>query len=279
MRNLLAFIYRNHFVFIFLLAQVICFWMMMRGKNYQGSRLINSSNAVAANIYAAEANTKEYFSLKQENLRLALENTELRNRMKSNYLAYPAREFRVGDTVYKLQYEFIDAKVVNASVNNRNNYITINAGYAQGVTKEMGVYNSLGMIGFVKDVSENFASVISVLHKDFAVNCKLKRDGSYGPLIWDGKDYQYCLLTDIPTHAKIKNGDTVVSSSLSSYFPEGIMVGTIDSYERRQNDQFFTIKVKLSADLKKLNYVYVIKNHLKKEKDSLETATQIQPKK
>jgi rod shape-determining protein MreC len=259
---------------VFLLAQLICFWMMIRGKNYQGSQLINSSNAVAANIYEAEANTKEYFSLKQENLRLAIENKELRNHLKSNYFAFPTREIRINDTVYKLQYEFIDAKVVNASVNNRNNYITINAGSAQGVTREMGVYNSLGMIGFVRDVSENFATIISVLHKDFAVNCKLKRDGSYGPLIWDGKDYQYCLLTDIPTHAKIKNGDTVVSSSLSSYFPEGIMVGTIDSYERRQNEQFYTIKVKLSADLKKLNYVYVIKNNLKKEKDSLERTTQ-----
>lgn len=274
MRNLLAFLYRHHFIFVFLLAQLICFWMMIRGKNYQGSQLINSSNAVAANIYEAEANTKEYFSLKQENLRLAIENKELRNHLKSNYFAFPTREIRINDTVYKLQYEFIDAKVVNASVNNRNNYITINAGSAQGVTREMGVYNSLGMIGFVRDVSENFATIISVLHKDFAVNCKLKRDGSYGPLIWDGKDYQYCLLTDIPTHAKIKNGDTVVSSSLSSYFPEGIMVGTIDSYERRQNEQFYTIKVKLSADLKKLNYVYVIKNNLKKEKDSLERTTQ-----
>lgn len=259
--------------------QLICFWLMARGKSFQGSRLINSSNAIAANIYEAEANTKEYFSLKQENQRLALENTELRNRMKSNYLSYPVREFRTKDSVYKLQYEFINAKVVNASVNNRNNYITINAGRAQGVTSEMGVYNSLGMVGFVKDVSENFATVLSVLHKDFACSCKLKRDGSYGPLIWDGKDYQYCLLTDIPTHARIKAGDTVITSALTSYFPEGIMVGTIESYERRQNEQFYTIKVKLGADLKKLNYVYVIKNNLKKEKDSMEVATQLQPKK
>jgi len=163
---------------------------------------------------------------------------------------------------------------VNASVNNRNNYITLNVGSSSGVTRDMGVFNSSGMIGFVKDVSENFASVMSVLHKDFAVNCQLKRDGSYGPLIWDGKDYQYCLLTDIPTHAKIKVNDTVITSEISSYFPEGIMVGVIESYERRQNEQFYTVKVKLGADMKKLNHVYVIKNRFRNEKDSLEKNSQ-----
>lgn len=250
--------------------------MMMRGKSYQGSRLINSSNKVAGNIYEAEANTKEYFSLKKQNALLAAENVELRNKLKSNYIATSLHEFKVKDTVYKQQYEFVSAKVVNASVNNRSNYLTLNVGSSSGVTRDMAVFNNQGMIGFVKDVSENFASVMSVLHKDFAVNCQLKRDGSYGPLIWDGKNYQYCLLTDIPTHAKIKINDTVITSQLSSYFPEGIMVGTIDSYERRQNEQFYTIKVKLSVDFKNLNYVNVIKNRFKFEKDSLEKATQTQ---
>lgn len=249
---------------------------MMRGKNYQGSKLINSSNKVAANIYEAEANTTEYFSLKQENERLAYENLALRNKLKSNYIAIPLNEFKVKDTVYKQQYQFIGAKVVNASVNNRNNYITLNMGSSSGIDRDMAVFNDQGIIGIVKDVSTNFASVMSLLHKDIRVNCQLKRDGSYGPLIWDGKDYKFCQLTDIPTHAKIKMNDTVITSELSGIFPEGIMVGTIDSYERRQNEPFYTARVKLSADLKKLNHVYVIKNRFKFEKDSLEQKTQLQ---
>jgi len=249
---------------------------MMRGKNYQGSRLINSSNRVAANIYEAEANTKEYFSLKRENAILAAENAALINKLKTNYIAISLNEFKVHDTLYKQQYQYIGAKVVNASINNRSNYITLNVGSSSGIGRDMAVFNSLGIIGIVKDVSSNFASVMSILHKDIKVNCQLKRDGSYGPLIWDGRDYKYCLLTDIPTHAKIRRNDTVITSELSGIFPEGIMVGTIDSYERRQNEPFYTARVKLSADLKKLNYVYVIKNRYKAEKDSLEQKTQTQ---
>ncbi len=276
MRNLLAFLYKHHFIFVFLLVQVVCFWLMMRGKNYQGSRLINSSNRVAANIYEAEANTKEYFSLKRENAILAAENAALINKLKTNYIAISLNEFKVHDTLYKQQYQYIGAKVVNASINNRSNYITLNVGSSSGIGRDMAVFNSLGIIGIVKDVSSNFASVMSILHKDIKVNCQLKRDGSYGPLIWDGRDYKYCLLTDIPTHAKIRRNDTVITSELSGIFPEGIMVGTIDSYERRQNEPFYTARVKLSADLKKLNYVYVIKNRYKAEKDSLEQKTQTQ---
>lgn len=89
-------------------------------------------------------------------------------------------------------------------------------------------------------------------------------------MIWDGLDYRYCLLKDIPTHAKIKPGDTVVTSELSGIFPEGIMVGTVESYERKHGESFFTVTVKLSADLKKVNHVYVIDNKFKAERDSLE---------
>jgi rod shape-determining protein MreC len=170
----------------------------------------------------------------------------------------------------------MNAKVVNSSVNKRRNFLTLNVGTDQGIKQDMAVMSSEGIVGIVTNVSANFSSVMSVLHKDVRVNCQLKKDGSYGPLIWDGKDYRYCLLTDIPTHAKIKSGDTVITSELSGIFPEGITVGTVESFERRQNEGFYTAKIKLSADLKKVNHVYVIKNKFKTERDSLETLTQKQ---
>jgi rod shape-determining protein MreC len=249
---------------------------MVNNNGYQGSRVLNSSNQAVANVYSAAANTSDYFSLKQENDKLALENSVLRNFLKSNYSILPLREFEKNDTLYKQQYTFMNAKVVNSSVNKRRNFLTLNVGTDQGIKQDMAVMSSEGIVGIVTNVSANFSSVMSVLHKDVRVNCQLKKDGSYGPLIWDGKDYRYCLLTDIPTHAKIKAGDTVITSELSGIFPEGITVGTVESFERRQNEGFYTAKIKLSADLKKVNHVYVIKNKFKTERDSLETLTQKQ---
>jgi rod shape-determining protein MreC len=245
-------------------------------RGYQGSHVLNSSNEVIGTAYKTVANTKEYFSLKRENDKLSLENTVLRNFLKSNYAALPLKEFTRNDTLYKQQYSYLSAKVVNSSVNKRRNFLTLNIGSGQGITQDMAVMSNEGIVGIVTNVSENFASVMSILHKDVRVSCQLKKDRSYGPLIWDGKDYRYCLLTDIPTHARIKAGDSVITSELSGIFPEGILVGTIADYERRQNEDFYTARVKLSSDLKKVNHVYVIKNKFKTERDSLEKISQVQ---
>jgi rod shape-determining protein MreC len=249
---------------------------MVQNHGFQGSHILNSSNRTVATIYQTAASTKEYFSLKQENDRLAQENAILRNFHRSSFTVLPLKEFTRRDTLYKQQYSYISAKVVNSSVNKRRNFLTLNVGSEQGVKQDMGVMSSDGIVGIVTNVSRNFASVLSLLHKDVRVNCQLKKDGSYGPLIWDGRDFRYCLLTDIPTHSKIKTGDTVVTSELSGIFPEGIMVGTIVFFEKRQNESFYTARVRLSADLKKVNHVYVIKNKFKGERDSLEQKTQVQ---
>jgi len=249
---------------------------MVQNNGFQGSHVLNSSNTAVANVYETAANTREYFSLKQENEKLALENSVLRNFLKTNYAVLPLQEFTKRDTIYKLQYSYINAKVVNSSVNKRRNFLTLNIGSEQGIKQDMGVMTSDGIVGVVTDVSRNFSSAMSLLHKDMKVNCQLKKDGSYGPLGWDGADYRFCQLIDIPTHAKIKQGDTVITSEFSRIFPEGIIVGTIESYERRRNESYYTVQVKLSADLKKVNHVYVIRNKFKNERDSLELQTQKQ---
>lgn len=276
MKNLFAFVIKHNFIFVFFLLQVVCAWLMVQNNGFQGSHVLNSSNLLVANVYQSAANTKEYFYLKQENDKLALENAVMRNFLKTNYAVVPLKEFTKNDTIYKQQYSYIGAKVVNSSVNKRRNFLTLNIGSNQGIAQDMAVMSSNGIVGIVTNVSENFSSVMSLLHKDVRVNCQLKKDGSYGPLIWDGSDYRYCMLTDIPTHARMKKGDTVITSELSGIFPEGIMVGTIDSYEKKPNESYFTVKVRLSADLKKVNHVYVIKNKFKVERDSLEINTQKQ---
>ncbi len=276
MKNLLNFIYRNNFFFVFLLLEFICVFILIRNNGYQGSSLLNSSNAISANIYAMQAGTKEYLLLKDENERLSEQNTYLLNRLKLGYAALPLKTYTRHDTLYRQDYEFMSGKVINSSVTKRNNYLTLNIGSKLGVTRDMAVISSNGIIGIVKDVSPNFSSVMSILHKDVRVYCQLKKDGVYGPLIWDGSDYRYSNLINIPTYSKIQKGDTVITSSLSGIFPEGLLVGFVESYERRQNESFYTVKVRLSADFKKVNHISVVRYNKKAERDSLELKSQVQ---
>lgn len=256
--------------------EAFCFYLMYRNNGYQGSSIFNSANKISANVYQTAANVREYLLLKDENKRLSLENARLYNMLRTGYMAVPLNVYKRKDTLYKQQYTYVSAKTVNSSINRRSNYLTLNIGSEQGITRDMAVINSDGAVGFVKDVSKNFASVMSLLHKDMRVNCQLKDERTYGPLVWEGDDYRYCLLKDIPTHTRIKKGDVVVTSEKSGIFPEGINVGTVESFEQRSGEPFLTIKVKLVTDFKKLNYVFVIKNKFKAERDSLENASQTQ---
>jgi rod shape-determining protein MreC len=55
-------------------------------------------------------------------------------------------------------------------------------------------------------------------------------------------------------------GDTVVTSSYSSVFPEGIMIGTVHSIEQPPGDNYYKIVVQLSVDFRSVSYVDVVEN-------------------
>lgn len=274
MRNLVVFIWRNNFFFLFLLLEAACIYFLVKDNVYHRASILNSTNRVAGTIYEANASIRQYLHLNETNEQLARENAYLHNRSMESYMKVPVGEYRVKDTIYKQQYVYYYAKVVNNSTNQQNNYLTLNKGSKQGIKPDMAVITSNGVVGVVQNVSDNFSSVMSVLHSDTKISSRLKKDGSYGPLSWEGDDYRYATLNDIPTHARMKPGDTVVTTAYSVTFPEGIMVGTVEDFERRPGSPFYSVKVKLSADFKKLDYVYVVGNILKAEQDSLEKASQ-----
>jgi rod shape-determining protein MreC len=170
--------------------------------------------------------------------------------------------------------KYIPADVVNNSVNRRNNYLTLNRGYKQGITRDMAVITSNGIVGYIKDVSANYCTVLSILNKDAKISAKVKRYDELGSLIWEGGDYRYGLLQDIGTHVKIAKGDSIVTSNFSDIFPSNIMIGTVESYAPREGGEFYNIKVKYSANLKNVTHVYIINNILRQEKIQLEERSQ-----
>ncbi|MEO6903338.1 MAG: rod shape-determining protein MreC [Bacteroidia bacterium] len=275
MRNLVLFIWKHYFFFLFLLLEVFCFYLIVQNNYYQRASIINSANALSANVLKTSSGVEEYFYLKNENEILAAENASLRSRSKASFSSTVDDEHVVNDTTYHQKYIYTSAKVVNNSTNRRNNFLTLNKGSNQGIQKNMAVITSTGVIGQVKEVSENFCSVMSLLHSKSTISSKIKKDGSYGPLSWNGEDFRYATLNDIPTHVLLKQGDTIVTSAYSLTFPENMLIGTVESFEKENGKYFYTIKVKLLTDFKRLTYVYIVKNIQKDEQETLEMKSQI----
>lgn len=270
MRNLFLFLWRYNFFIFFLLLEACCIYLIVQNSNYRRASFINSTNRVAAEVNSGVSAVTEYINLRTTNEALARQNATLRGLFPDVYYIDSALRRTVSDTNYRQQYTFLTAKVVNNSVNRRSNYLTLDRGSLQGVKPEMGVICPDGVVGIVKDVSEHYCSVISFLHKDSRISARIRKNGYIGSMVWGGTDDAHGQLTDIAKHVKLAPGDTIVTSSFSVIFPEGVMIGVIDRVNPETSDNFQDIDVKLSTPFASLSYVYIVGNLYKEEQRALE---------
>ncbi|MBR3725169.1 MAG: rod shape-determining protein MreC [Bacteroidales bacterium] len=274
MDALLAFIKRYNFVFVFLLLEILAIIFITQNSNYQSSKLVQAGNAVAGRIYGTVSMLGDYFGLRKENERLANENAQLRAQLESSYISYNLRVFSHEDTVYKQRYSYTEARVVKNSWNQPNNYIMINKGRKQGIRLDQAVISPQGIVGVVVNTTDNFATVMPVLHSNSRNSVKISRINTNGSLVWRGGDFRYATLIDIPTTYKLHPNDTIVTSGMANDFPEGVMVGFVEQTMSERGSGFYTIKVRLATEFTKLDHVYIIDNHFKAEQDSLIAWTQ-----
>jgi rod shape-determining protein MreC len=270
MKTLFLFLWRFKYFILFLLTETFCFYLIYRNNGFHHSVFVNSSNSVAASVSETVTSVKEYINLKKVNNDLAQENSKLLSMLPQVFYIDTAEIKKVNDTIHQQQYWFVAAKVINNSVNRRNNYLTLNAGSLQGIKPEMGVISSEGIVGIVKDTSKHFCSVMSFLHKDSKISAKLKKSGYIGSLVWDGYDANRASFKDIALHVQLAKGDTIVTSSYSSIFPEDILIGRVEDFATKAGDNFYDITIRLSTDFSKLSYVYIVNNVLKEEQQKLE---------
>ena len=274
MESLIAFLKKFDYVFVFLLLEIVAIVFISQNSYYQGSKLVTAGNAVAGRCYSTAAAVGDYFGLRRENELLAAENAELRARLESSYISYDRRQFVQNDTVYRQRYGYTTAQVVKNSWSQQNNYLMINKGRVHGIRPDMAVISPQGIVGVVVNTTANFATVMPVLHSNSRNSVKVKRTNTNGSLIWQGGDFRYATVVDIPTTYKLYKDDTIVTSGMANDFPEGIMVGFVDGLSTARGSGFYNVKVRLATEFTKLDHVYIINNRFKSEQDSLMALTQ-----
>jgi len=270
MRNLIAFISKYAYFFLFLLFEVFSFYFLLTNNHFQRSAFLDFSQSVSGRLYESYSSFTDYLHLAEENRQLQEENRRLReNQLQAHQKLFGLNKL-INDTIYQQKYFYVEASVINNSVNKQNNFLTLNVGELNGVERGMGVIAPNGVVGVVKSVSDHYALVLSLLHSYAKISSKLKGTNYFGSMQWDGKNYREAILKDIPGHVQIKAGDTIITSGYSAIFPEGIPVATIKEFTRPKGENFYFIRLKLVNDFKKLSKVYVIKNNQKLEQKKVE---------
>ena len=298
MRNLLNFLIKYNYWFLFLLLEVTSFVLLFRFNHYQQSVYFTSANGVAGKVYEISGGISSYFHLKSVNEDLLDRNMWLEQRVAFLH-SFPTRrssdlrnmwlEQRVAFLEKSLQeqgldsvklysmvrlapddYRIFKANVIKNSLNKADNYITLDRGSSDGIRPEMGVVDANGVVGIVYKTSPRYSLVIPLLNSKSSISCKIVGSEYFGYLKWEGGDSRFAYLKDLPRHAEFNLGDTVVTSGYSTVFPEGVMVGTVDDMSDSHDGLSYLLKIKLATDFGKVSNVRVISRSGQEEQNMLE---------
>ncbi len=244
--------------------------LIINNHRFHKSKFVSSANAITGKLYEKSSAISDYFHLNSQNKALAEENNRLKNLLEPcGFSLENIQEITITDSLYKHKAKYINAKIYKNEYHTPFNFILINKGRNNNVSKEMAVVNSKGIIGITDHVSDNYATVQSILNKNSKINARFKNNFHFGTLTWNGLDYNIVQLTDIPRQAVYQKGDTIITGGKSTIFPEGIGIGTVLNIPKN-NTASNTIDIQLFNDMSNLGYVSVIKNLYKEEIQNLE---------
>jgi rod shape-determining protein MreC len=274
MKNFIRFLWQHNFVVLFVLLELLAMALVVSNNPYQRASYVSSARKLSGSIYNQYNSLTQFFTLEEANRKLAEENAFLRSRLPGNFQLSDDYIRLVTDSLTQQQYVYRAARVINNSVNKSYNFITLDRGRSHGIAPEMGVVCPEGVVGIVRDVSTNYATVVSLLNQRLKVSAKIKDTDYFGAIEWNGFSPRYVNLSEIPLHAVVKQGDLVVTSGFSTIFPEGIPIGEVDEVSHFEGESYYQIKVKLSVDFNKVSYIETIENRDRKERSLIEKKTE-----
>ncbi len=253
---------------VFIILEIAALGMLKHNGTLQNIWVSKASHSFMAKLWGGTENAKQYLSLKETNHKLAEDNFELRQELNRYYELYPKyAEKPISQDTAKFTYIF--GSIEKISNNKQHNYIIVDKGSKDGVLKGSGIITSKGAVGIVEAVSGNYSYAISFQNHNMNISSRIGKEGSVGPMTWDGFSSSGAILKGIPSHHAIEKGDTIYTSGFSSIFPAGIPLG-IAKNAKIVHGATYEIKVELFEDLNSLRYITIVNNNHSNEIKNLE---------
>ncbi len=270
MHNLRAFFRRFRVFLLFVLLQVFALSNYFSSLNFPRSQYLTTASAVAGSFLSVEYEFTKHWNLSSNNEKLQKENIRLRKKNPNTFIRLSNGIVKINDTLFKQQYDYIPAVVINSTFDKRNNYFTLNIGSAKGVKRGDGVFSDKGIVGVIHNTSANYAVVKSVLTADINLDVMIENSGAFGLLKWNGRSARIGSIDGISNDIKIKKWSKVVTRGGSGIFPRGIMVGRILKLGTVEGKPLWDVSLVYSEDYRKIQNVYIVKNLFQEEQSKLE---------
>jgi rod shape-determining protein MreC len=267
MKQVLELLFRIGYHILFFLLLGVSILLIVRYNRSQKEIFINTTNQLTTLFNSQSDKIEGFVNLKNINSDLMKQNADLLQQILAYKLSPIAIPPYSKDSV---QFELKPVSICNSTYVLRNNNLTLCSGSKEGIKVDQGVITENGLVGIVRNVTPNYARVMSILHSQSVVDCALRRSGAHGGLVWTSSNPKIMNLQDIPKHILVAKGDTVETSGFSTIFPKGILVGRVREVTLEKGSNIFDITVDLFNDPTTIKYGYVINNKLAEEQRKLE---------
>jgi len=155
------------------------------------------------------------------------------------------------------RFALIPAEVVARSPSSFFNEVIIDKGKKDGVFIGKAVISESGLVGRITEVYPSSSKVRLLIDENSSVSVVIKRTNEIG--VVSGNSYYLPKLKYISSTSDVRDGDMVITSGISDYFPKGIPVGYIKILPKKELELFYNIDLIPVVDFSKLRFVFVVR--------------------
>jgi len=156
-----------------------------------------------------------------------------------------------------LVYSSVGASVVGRDPSNWNETVIIDKGVLDDVAVGMPAVNAQGVVGKVAEVSDRKSKVILLTDPGFSTAALVKRSREIG--LVSGTLQGLCRMRYLSANADVNVGDQVITSKLSSSFPEGLFIGEVIAVEHKKNGLSVDCIIQPAVPLSQLEEILIIR--------------------
>jgi rod shape-determining protein MreC len=224
---------------------------------------VQSGISAIPNVFDIEKENKE---LRENNIKLANEIASLKESKLENIRLTRLMNFKENNVL-----GVISGKIINKSLLQTRNTITLNVGESDSVAVNMPVITDAGLAGRIVATSRNYSIAQILYNKDMRITVKVQRNRLDGILSYDG--VANLMVRNIQKSGDGNVGDVIITSEYSNIYPPGIPVGTVTETGNLDN-LFKKVVVTPLVNFSNLEEVFVLKFISSKERAELEKSFQ-----